>query len=616
MVVYINGKRLNPSKLIGSGGEADIFDIGDSKVLKLFKQPDHPDFAGMPFDQEAARRRLEEHQLKLPSFPKNLPSRVVSPIDLATNKGGSKILGYSMEFLKGYEVLLKYSNKSYRQMGVSDEDVVNSFKDLHNTVYDTHKVGVIINDFNDLNIMVKGSVARIIDADSFQFGKFLSQVFTEKFVDPMLCDPMGNRPVLNSPHNTDSDWYAFAVMLMQSLLFVGPYGGVYRPKDKTKLVPHPARPLKRITVFHPDVKYPKPARKYDILPDDLLQHFHQVFVEDKRGVFPRHLLDINWTKCPKCGAIHAKSVCPSCSHYIPSTVVETVRGNVTCKRAFRTSGMILFADMQVGALKYLYHDGTAFTRENGSIVVRGNILPSMRFRIRGNDTIIGDKNRLLVISQSGNINKLAVDVAGTLPLFDSNGTHIYWVDDGRLLKDGKLGPEYIGDVLTDRTLFWVGTDFGFGFYKAGNFNAGFVFDAQRSGINDSVKIPPMPGQLIDSKCYFAGNWCWFLYSMREKGKSVNRCLIIKSDGSTHQQAEATSGDGSWLGSIRGKCAAGKFLLSPTDDGIVRVEPDGNTIKVVKEFPDTEPFIDSSYNLFAGVELFAVSRNEIKTLKIA
>ncbi len=59
-------------------------------------------------------------------------------------------------------------------------------------------------------------------------------------------------------------------MLMQSLLFVGPYGGVYRPTDKKKTVLHDARPLKRITVFDPEVRYPKPARPYNMLPDDLL----------------------------------------------------------------------------------------------------------------------------------------------------------------------------------------------------------------------------------------------------------------------------------------------------------------------------------------------------------
>ena len=620
MIVYLKGDKLSlsPSKVIGSGGEADIFDIGNGQVLKLFKQPSHPDFTNMRVEQKMAELRLKEHQKKLPAFPKGLPSRVVSPIDLATNKNGSQILGYAMKFLKGYEVILKYGDKLYRQTGISDEEVVQTFKDLHQTVEGVHKAGVIIGDFNDLNIMVKNSEAHLIDADSFQFDRFLCQVFTEKFVDPLLCDKNEHRPILIQKYNTDSDWYAFAVMLMQSLLFVGPYGGIYKPKDKSKRLLHSARPLKRITVFDSEVVYPKPAIRYEVLPDDLLQYFHQLFIEDKRGEFPGTLLnEVNWTKCPKCGAVHARNVCPGCSHYTPSSITETVRGNVTCKRIFQTTGIIVFSDIQNDRLRYIYYDNGEFRREDNRSIIKGNIRPTMRFRVKGQSTVIGETDRLFMLAPDGSVSKLAVDSAGTLPLFDANSQHLYWVDDGRLMRDDLLGPKYIGDVLSGRTLFWVGPNFGFGFYKAGNLSVGFVFDAVRSGINDSVKMPSMTGQLIDSTCYFAGDWCWFLYSMREKGVTNNRCVIIKSDGSINQKAEAKEGDGSWLGSIRGKCAAGKFLLSATDEGIVRVEPNGNTLHISKEFPDTEPFVDSGCHLFSGKsELFIVSRREIKTLRIS
>ena len=44
--------------------------------------------------------------------------------------------------------------------------------------------------------------------------------------------------VLHQPHTVASDWYAYTVMLTQCLLFVGPYGGIYRPKDPARRVPH------------------------------------------------------------------------------------------------------------------------------------------------------------------------------------------------------------------------------------------------------------------------------------------------------------------------------------------------------------------------------------------
>jgi len=83
--------------LWGSGGEAEVYDIG-GVVLKVFKAPDHPDHL-RPEDREAAKRRIDEHQRKLVQFPQNLPARVVVPRELARDASG-KIVGYTMQFLE------------------------------------------------------------------------------------------------------------------------------------------------------------------------------------------------------------------------------------------------------------------------------------------------------------------------------------------------------------------------------------------------------------------------------------------------------------------------------------------------------------------------------------
>ena len=618
MIVYLKGNKLtlNPTKSIGKGGEADIFDIGQGQVLKLFKQPNHPDFTGCNLEQQMATIRLDEHQRKLPAFPKNLPTRVITPIDLATNKPGNRILGYSMRFLKGYEVLLKYAERKYRQAGISNELVVQTFIDLHKTVAGIHNKSVVIGDFNDLNIMAKNGEAFIIDSDSFQFGPFKCKVFTEKFVDPLLCDPHDSKLTLINPHTSDSDWYAFAVMFMQSLLFVGPYGGIYNPTNKAQRINHSTRPLKRITVFDKEVKYPKPAIHFSVLSDELLQQFHRIFKEDVRGQFPENLLQMRWTTCSGCGTVHARRTCPGCAQYSPTAVTETVRGNVTCNREFQTSGMILFSTMQGSRLRYIYYENGEFKREDGVSFMKGSPRPTMRFRIQSRATLIGEKGQFVSLLP-GSKEKYAVDSVASIPMFEANEKRLYWIEDGRLLKSDSLGSKYIGNVLTDQTIFWVGDQFGFGCYRAGSIKVGFVFGAETGGINDSVRLPLISGQLIDATCYFAGNWTWFIVSTREKGKTINKCMIIKSNGDVCESAEAEEGDGSWLGSTRGKCAAGKFLLAATDNGIVRVEPDGGTLTVVKEFPDTEPFVDSGCHLFAGKSgLYVVSRREIKSLKIS
>jgi hypothetical protein len=284
---------------------------------------------------------------------------------------------------------------------------------------------------------------------------------------------------------------------------------------------------------------------------------------------------------------------------------------------FSTPGLIIYATIQDNNLKYLYHKENKFIRENEIEVIKGQISPTMRFRIRGKETLIGTNGQFVAVVPGRQTEKVAVDSLNLLPLFDSNNNHRYWAHDGQLFRSEMVGPKYIGNVLRGQTLFWVGSKFGFGFYRAGAINVGFVFNANKGGINDTIKMPVIPGQLIDATCYFADDWAWFFYSTREKGKTINRCMIIKSDGRVAESAEGVEGDGTWLGKIRGKAAAGNFLFAATDDGIARVEPSGGMLEVVKEFPDTESFVDSSCHLLVSKNgLYVVSKHEIRLLTIS
>lgn len=617
--VYIDGKRrrLDPAAAIGKGGEADVYDLGGGTVLKLFKPPDHPDLDGLPDEQQAARRRILEHQKKLPAFPRGLPPKVVVPQGLVKDSRGT-IIGYTMPFLQGGEVLMRYTQKSFRQ-GVPSDDMRDILRDLHTTVTGVHGAHVVIGDFNDLNVIVIGKDAHLIDADSMQFGGFRCGVYTTRFVDPLLCDPAGKEPKLMRPHGMDSDWYAFTVMVMQCFLFVDPYGGIYQPKDPAHLVRHPMRPLKRITVFHPEVRYPKPAVPYGMLPDELLQHLHRVFEKDERGAFPVALLErMRWTKCTSCGTEHARPTCPHCSTASPVAVKETitVRGHVTATRIFSTRGLILRAELQNGKLLWLSHEGKSYRREDGAKILEGDLDPRIRYRLRGPLTYLGKDDLVIKLTPSGTQEAFRVDVADGRPIFDTNEHHIYWTEADRLWRDGMLGPEPIGDVLSGKTHVWTGPTFGFGLYRAAQLSVAFVFNAKARGINDTVKLPPIRGKLVDAHSVFTKDRCWFFVSTQDGTRLVNRCTVIKADGTIEASAEAEAGDGTWLGQIRGGAAAANFLLMPTDDGVVRIEADVGRLKVTKTFPDTEPFVQSNSRLFAAPDgLYVVGQKEVIRLAI-
>ncbi len=620
VTVYLNGKRrqLSPDKVVGKGGEADIYNLGDGTVLKLYKRPDDPDYVGNPAMQQGAAERLIEQQRKLPAFPRGLPAEVVAPLDLAYDKASDgQITGYTMRYLENMEVLLRLGDRQYREQGGIDSNrVVTAFRNLHQVVRAIHKAGLVIGDFNDLNVLFGANdEIHLVDADSMQFGRFYCRAFTTRFLDPLNSD--ATQLTLKRPHNQESDWYAFSVMLFQSLLFVGPYGGVHK-SGKGKRLQHDARVLKRLTVFDREVIYPKPALPYAVLPDDVLEQFRRIYEDDLRGIFPMNILgNLRWTTCANCHLVHARSKCPGCA--APGVVRQTVtvRGNVTITRVFHTPGTILTAAYQGRKLQYLYHEKGAFRREGDKEVLRGELDPELRFRVSKDKTLIGKQNRLFVLSPDGSPERYATDAFGQLSMFDANERGYFWIQDGQLVRNGRIGSEYIGDVLAGRTLFWAGNGFGFGFYQAGQLMRAFVFDTSGRGLNDQVPISAIPGQLIDAACVFSERYGWFMVSTQESGQLLNRCYVVNARGEVVAEAEAKPGDDSWLSyGIRGHFAVGSSLFVATDSGIVRVAIENGVIGVAQTFPDTEPYVDTATKLLPGDGgIYAVSAHEIVLIQI-
>jgi hypothetical protein len=616
--VLINNKRvaLNPGDVIGKGGEADIYKLDATQVLKLYKRPNDPDYSGNTDAQLGAQLRIDEQQRKLPAFPTGLPTEVIAPTALAYNKAG-EIAGYTMQYIDNMEVLMRLGDRQYRELGgIDGNQVVATFRSLHQVVESLHARTIVLGDFNDLNVLVDDKALRIVDADSMQFGSFHCHTYTNRFVDPLHCEPA--TLTLAKPHNVESDWYAYFVMLLQSLLYVGPYGGVHKPVSGKRLQ-HDARVLARLTVLGSDVIYPKPALPISVLPDELVGYMQSVFEKDKRGTFPLNLLDgLRWTTCSKCGFVHARRVCPTCA--APGAVVQavTIRGTVTARRVFHTRGRLLHVAAQAGKLHYLYFESGAFYREGGRKLFDGDLDPELRFRIQGKSTLIGKGGALIVLDETGASQRFQTDMyRETLPIFDANADNTFWVNGGQLLRSDKLGPSYVGDVLPGQTMFWVGKSLGFGMYQAGQLVRSFVFKSNTRGLNDQVDITSLPGQLVDATCVFSDDHAWFMTCTQEQGQLVNRCYVVDAKGQVVARTDAISGEDSWLGrGIRGHLAVGAALYAATDEGIMRIGIDRGQVVEERKFPDTEPFVDASAQLVSGPGgIYVVSSREITLLEI-
>src|SRR5258706_16433849 len=102
--VWIDGAKvtLEPAALLGQGGEAEVYDLADGRVVKWWKPADHPDFDGMPDAQAAAARRIGEQPAKLRALPGNMPAAIVVPSGFAlAAKRSTQIAGYVMPKVTG-----------------------------------------------------------------------------------------------------------------------------------------------------------------------------------------------------------------------------------------------------------------------------------------------------------------------------------------------------------------------------------------------------------------------------------------------------------------------------------------------------------------------------------
>jgi len=527
--VWIDGTQhtLTPAALIGQGGEAEVYDLADGRVLKWWKPADHPDYDGMPEAQAAARRRLDENPAKLRALPGRLPAAVVAPVGLAfAGKKAAQIVGYLMPKVAGVPLHSFGEPKWRREHPVAGETVVAALLALHDAIGALHAANVVIGDCNDLNVLVDGSRVHLIDVDSYQFGGFACPMFSERFVDPRLCDPQQLVPV--RPHDTASDWFAFAVMTIRSLLGVGPWGGVHQPADPADRCPPLLRALRRLSVFAAGILYPRAARSLAILPDELTDVLRAVFDRDQRGVFPRVALErLRLRACSTCGDEHGRVTCPTCqtAAHLPPAIVH---------------GRLRWTTIGVAEVDLATYEVRGATAGRGGVA--------------GSAAALGAANRRV------------------------------WLDAGALWRMTRLGPGRIGGVLAGQTRAWCGANLGVGFYRAGGYAVGFIFRPDRGVLDDGVALPKIRGQLVDAHATIGDDRAWLWLTCVDGGRLVTTCVVV--DANAQVLATATLADAPWIAGIGGACAAGPHLFVPTDEGLARIEIVQGVITQTRTFAET------------------------------
>ncbi len=435
---------INPKQLIGEGHEAQVFEINDEVLAKVYKEPSSYDTEQ---DYLAAKIRLKEHQKKLFSFPTDLPPQAIGPISPLWNfrnlllwKKKGDICGYLMRWVKDADTIDYYMTPRSRTEGVTDEMVIRALISLHGTLDALHQKGIVVGDLNHGNVLVRGNEAWVIDLDASQFGEFVCNTFEPDYLDPKLMDPDPRlmTPILRHDkfYSTDSDWYSFCCMVLACLTFVKPYQGSYQGERN---IHEEHRPLGRLSIFHPTVAFPRfgGARHWDgFLPKELVAYLHSVFSQqDVRGVFPIKLLtDLLSEK------VAAPVELPKQTPAWPTATSHRPFGNYVISSIGETIGAFdPVSEVQQGILRYLRIERGNYIRDNGHVVIRGETRDEYiatgqhRFHIlHGEKTITVVNGQATLYTPGKQPEYFSVDLFGQTPSISSNGSSFAWYSGQKL----------------------------------------------------------------------------------------------------------------------------------------------------------------------------------------
>lgn len=615
MQVIVQGEdlKLDKRNVLGSGGEGTVYKAkvkGHTFALKVYETP---------------TRARSEKLLAFERLSPKFTDRVVAPKLLAYNPSGLAV-GFAMPLLPGgFEEIASLSNKKYRaSYQVTTKDVVETFLDaLPTLANEVHKQGFVVGDYNDLNILFAGKKVYFIDVDSWQFGKFPCPVATESFLDPTLYGVDLSKKPAFTPGN---DWYSFAVMLFKSLLLVHPFGGTHKTLNRIL-----TRAQRKLTVFSPQVIYPKMAFSPDILTDDLANTFDKYFTKNFRDTFPKGVLEgylSTLTKCKNCGSFFpaSRGTCPACSAKFVVVIAKPIISGktITAIELVRVNGPILFAQVMGDEVRVLANEGgkVIFYNKMPKLAASRKELfretKGARYEMTNDHLFVnapGSKDVLVYdLTHAKLLGKVETSIfsGNRKAVFKASESHFFRIDGENLvygeMNSGTLNETPLRRVMEDQTWFWVDknseTPSVFGVFQVVRQQ---VFWMVKNGNFFDVAIPGLEKteSLIDVSVKFSSKGIYLLRRTQLNGKDFFRQELVDAGGKVtfSNKTEVTSHP---YPELHGQAYSTGVILHPTDLGIVQEEvATGKT----KTFAETQGVVDGGDNLIRMGNSILVVKND-------
>ena len=256
MRVTIKGQGpvdLTQRNFVASGGQGSIYVLGNT-AFKVYHKPAHM----MP---EGKIRELSP-----------LPSNVFSrPEHILVNKRGVPV-GYTSKFIRNAHVLCQLFPRAFREReGLTHTKMFSLVEQMRDGIALAHKADILLVDGNEMNFLVDPRFKRItfIDTDSYQTKNYPATAIMESIRDRHMAHHMA--------FNEGTDWFSFACVSFQMMTGIHPYKGKH-----PSLKGFDARMRNNVSVFNSDVRVPKAAYDFRIIPSTWRAWFEVVLDKGKR----------------------------------------------------------------------------------------------------------------------------------------------------------------------------------------------------------------------------------------------------------------------------------------------------------------------------------------------
>jgi len=254
--VFVKGEpevNLTKSHFVAEGGEGKVYARGQTG-FKVYHDPGKTIPLG---------KIQELSGIKDPS--------VIKPQD-ALYKGKQALhVGHTFRFVKNTWTLCQLFPRAFRErQGFTPHMAVELVRKLQKGVQSVHKAGVLIVDLNEMNFLVSQSFSTpyFIDVDSYQ-----TKHYPATAIMPSVRDPL----VQGLDFTDLSDWFSFSIVSFQLFVGIHPFKGKHPNikglEDRMKA---------GVSVFDKDVRVPKVAYPFDVIPSIYRDWYRAVFEEGKR----------------------------------------------------------------------------------------------------------------------------------------------------------------------------------------------------------------------------------------------------------------------------------------------------------------------------------------------